>query len=551
MNNLGVFSSTLQSNVIRLITTSALSLCAIAGFAVPLQAATPDSPEVIEMVRKGVAFLQSEKPSTSFGIASLRALAMVKGNGAVDHPGVTRAVSLCREAIRNIEAKKRDEKIVYELSVAIIFLCELDAGEFKSEITDMMKTLMSWQKESGGWGYLEGPHRDTSDISQTQYVVLAMWTADRTGAYKLDIEAAEKVVNYLIRTQDPSGGWGYQGIDPGGYNRVAQKGVQNSLTAAGTGSVYIGADLLRLSKGSQMSRRAQANVPTALKVVTSGGESRVGPLSNEVDRGRLNRAMADGASWLARNYTITPQEWPSYYMYAYERFQSFRELAENVDEKEPGWYNDGVAYLKRTQNKDGRWEFDYTYDTSFVILFLTRGTKKSIQKAEGYGGLLKGGRGLPSDTTNVLVGEDGTIVKTPFQGQAETLLAMLEAQAGEDFDATNQEFEITLSEDPIKREAELARLRRLLAAEEFNIRYAAVKVLAGTNDLDNVPALIFALDDPDRRVVIRARDALRALSRKFAGFGLSDNPTEAEKITAVERWKEWYRLIRPSAQFLK
>ena len=137
-------------------------------------------------------------------------------------------------------------------------------------------------------------------------------------------------------------------------------------------------------------------------------------------------------------------------------------------------------------------------------------------------------------------GLDATL-DTELDGLTNTLI---------DFDA-DQEFTIELSSDPAKRADQMQRLRRLLAAEEFNIRYAAVKAIAGTNELDNVPSLIFALDDPDRRVVVEARDALRGLSRKFEGYGLSDDPTDAEKVTAVQRWKEWYRLIRPSARFLK
>ncbi|MCA9212137.1 MAG: hypothetical protein KDB27_03655 [Planctomycetales bacterium] len=513
---------------------------------------TPESPMVKQMVAKGVDYIKSTPAHPNFGVASLRALALIKGNCPLDHPHIQHAVKLCRESVSKLNGGLK-EKAVYEVSVATIFLCELDAEEFKPEITAFMETLMSWQKKEGGWGYLEGSNKDTGDISQTQYVVLAMWTADRTGVFKLKVDAAERVANYLMRVQDPTGGWGYQGVDPGSFTRVDQVGMQHSLSAAGAGTVYICADLLRLSRGSQMTRRRQANVPTSLRVVTSGNtQAPLGPLTNKVDRSRLDNCLSDGTRWLGgSNYTISPQDWPSYYMYAFERFQSFRELAENIDEESPKWYNDGVEFLRENQEENGRWSFDIDYDTSLAILFLTRGTKKSIQKAEGYGGRLRGGRGLPSDTTNVMIGEDGTVIKSPFKGQAENLLAMLEAQSLEDFDATEQEFEIALSSDALEREEQLQRLRRLLAAEEFNIRYTAVKVLAGTNDLDNVPALIFALDDPDRRVVVRARDALRGLSRKFEGFGLSDNPTDAEKVTAVQRWKEWYRLIRPSARFLK
>jgi hypothetical protein len=79
---------------------------------------------------------------------------------------------------------------------------------------------------------------------------------------------------------------------------------------------------------------------------------------------------------------------------------------------------------------------------------------------------------------------------------------------------------------------------------------AALRALHNTRDLDNVPVFIFALGDPDPRVVRRARDALRVLSRKIDGFGLADEPTEGAKLDASQRWKQWFLSIRPDAQFL-
>jgi HEAT repeat protein len=109
---------------------------------------------------------------------------------------------------------------------------------------------------------------------------------------------------------------------------------------------------------------------------------------------------------------------------------------------------------------------------------------------------------------------------------------------------------VTLSDDPQQRERELERLRRLVSDEDFTVRLAALKALHNTRELDNVPVFIFALGDPDPRVVRQARDSLRLLSRKINGFGLSDEPTDGAKLEAMERWKQWYLSIRPDAQFL-
>jgi hypothetical protein len=262
--------------------------------------------------------------------------------------------------------------------------------------------------------------------------------------------------------------------------------------------------------------------------------------------------MRGGDQWFASNYQIDAEPWTYYYLYAFERYQSFRELVTGDEDAEPKWYNDGVEFLKARQSAAGTWDIDGgpVVDTCFAILFLTRGTKKSIQKAEAYNGRLRGGRGLPTNTADVAIGADGQIVKTPFQGKAESLLAILEAGGNDELDLTSQEIAIQLSRDPSERERQLIRLRRLVAADDYAVRIAAVKALHSTRDLDNVPSLIFALGDPDPRVVRKARDSLRLLSRKITGFGLSDQPSEGAKLDAISRWKDWYLTIRPDAQFL-
>ena len=82
------------------------------------------------------------------------------------------------------------------------------------------------------------------------------------------------------------------------------------------------------------------------------------------------------------------------------------------------------------------------------------------------------------------------------------------------------------------------------------VRSAALKALVSTRELDNVPTLIFALGDPDSRIVVLANRGLRGLSRRLDGFDMPEEPTEAVKREAIDRWKQWYLMIRPDAQFL-
>lgn len=513
---------------------------------------SPDHPEVKKMLNRALDYIESSSPHPRLGGKALEAMTLIKGGRSAESEKVKLAIKVCKEAAERLESMHTGDS-VYDLGMAIIFLCELDPDEFRSEITSLMTLLNKWQREEkrGGWGYLDGANLKTGDTSMTQYAVLATWTADRTNAFPIQPTAGTNVLNWLLRTQDPSGGWGYQGVDPGpGGGRVKQIGVQESLSAAGLGSVYVMSDALRLTSGMRKSN-SNNGLPSAVRIVREEGKKpSAGPLTEDVDRSRLVEAMERGNRYFSEPKFQGVQDWVYYYMYALERYQSFRELATGQDEKSPDWYNRGVQYLKSTQDESGAWREDDTADTSFGALFLMRGTKKSIQKAAGFDGRLLGGRGLPEDATKVTVGEDGRLVKTPFRGKAESLLAILEAAGDDDFEALDKDFEIVLSDDPRERALELERLRRLVAAEEFGVRLAALKALQNTRNLDNVPVFIYALGDPDPRVVVVARDALRLLSRKINGFGLSDEPSEAAKIDAIARWKEWFLALRPDAQFI-
>ena len=64
------------------------------------------------------------------------------------------------------------------------------------------------------------------------------------------------------------------------------------------------------------------------------------------------------------------------------------------------------------------------------------------------------------------------------------------------------------------------RLQQIVKSGDAAGRILAVRALAKMRNLDYAPSLIYALTDPDRRVVREARDGLRYLSRRFQGFGL-------------------------------
>jgi hypothetical protein len=512
-----------------------------------LHAFTPDSPEVKKLIANGLAFLDKAPPHGGLGGICLVGLCYFKDSGDPEHARVKAAVNACAGIGRQ---KGEDVRVdLYSTGIAIIILCEVDAEKHRSVIQVLVDSLVHRQKKAGGWGYPDGAHAATGDTSMSQSAVLGLWTAMRDGI-KVPREVCEDVCNWLIRTQDPSGGWGYQGNDPGTYQRVAQSPVRLALCGAGLGSTYICSDLLGFS--SPVEELEIEGLPPAFTRVIEKPKDKDGPAKG-VSVEMFRRAIADGNRWFARNFALKAEEpWVYYAMYAYERAVSFRELAEGR-ELPGGWYDAGVRFLTKEQQKDGSWvsTAGAVPDTAFALLFLMRGTKKTIEKtvAKIREGTLVGGRGLPTKATSLQL-RNGQIVATPLATTIDEMLAILEDPDHADFEyavETTTELKLDAS-DPAKRAEQMARLKRLAGSEYAEVRKLVVDALAASGSMDAVPLLIDAIEDEDLRVVIAARDGLRRLSRKFSGFGPPDSATREEQAVAAQKWRQWYRSLVPEEE---
>jgi len=243
------------------------------------------------------------------------------------------------------------------------------------------------------------------------------------------------------------------------------------------------------------------------------------------------------------NYVVDVGSYVFYYLYATERYQSFYELLEGVNEEEPAWYNDGFEYLRDYHLPDGGWGrgCGRSVDTAFAVLFLLRSTQKSIQSTLGEGTLV-GGRGIPANVARAKM-RGNRIVVDQVQTRVEEMLSMID-------DADQGRLD-ELARDPTSLVVDQVdatsarRLQQLVRGGEPAVRLLAVRALGRTGNLDYVPTLIYALTDPDRDVVLEARDALEFVSRRFEGFGPPDGFTDKQRFDAVEAWKNWYRSLRP------
>jgi hypothetical protein len=510
-------------------------------------ALTPDSPEVQRAIGRGIKFLESDAAQDNrVGAQALVGLVMLKHGDKPDHPRITEAVKLIQAAVGQHDPAQVSLDI-YSTGLAIIFLVQLDPSKYQPEIDCLLKFLRLRQKPHGGWGY---PEKETGDTSMTQYGVLSSWEAAQAG-YPPPMKSIEGVTTWLLRTQDPSGAFGYQGVLGDGHTLVKQSEVKHSMAAAGLGSLYICANLLGIT---QKVEKRDDDLPPALKEVKpkdGDDKDKDKQPKTRVDAKRVHEAQVRGTRWMRANYKINVDGFTHYYLYALERYMSFLELLDQKAEKEPKWYSDGARYLIKSQADDGSWKSQsgVVPDTAFAVLFLLRSTKKSIEKAYSYGdGTLVGGRGLPKDTARVEV-RGGQVVAKPLLGPAESLLKALDGADDKDYD---QALDLLAELPAADLESLVAKhgetLRRLVGNKSPEARLAAVRALGKATDLDNVPAFIYALSDPDPEVVRAAHEALLRVGRSPTLIRLPESFSDEDRRLAIEKWKAWYRAIRPAAE---
>ncbi|GIW92112.1 MAG: hypothetical protein KatS3mg110_0153 [Pirellulaceae bacterium] len=514
----------------------------------PLLAIRPDDPKVTAMLEKAVAFLegngQNDPNVARLGGRCLTAMAIYKFRKNPQHPVVQNAVAMCRAVAANPN-QNFERDFNYSLGIAIIFLCELDPVTYKREIEILVDLMARRQRPDGAWSYF--PDYPTGDTSQTQYGALSMWLARMRGV-QVPFGSVAAYANWLIRIQDSNGMFPYQGTDPGHYNRVtqpnrvAQPDAAYRMMPAALGALYIAGDILGLTLADS------GNQAPVFRKASEIDER--GPNRSSVDVNLWRRAIRDGNSFYDRNFRIDVEggmySYQYYYLYSVERYFSLREKFENREDPEPRWYTAGVEFLSRHQAGDGSWS-DNTgpgIATGFACLFLMRSTKKIILSE----GALVGGRYLPEDLSKIRL-EDGKVVGTQDATDFDTLMDLV--KSGEAVDVRNlvaQIDHIQLRADrPVDR-SRLEALKKVVSNGNYLARLAAVRSLANTRDLEQAPVLIYALSDPDWRVAREARDGLRLLTGRIAGFGMPDRPTRLQQRQEQLAWRDYIKSIRPDLE---
>ncbi|WP_417749396.1 HEAT repeat domain-containing protein [Rosistilla oblonga] len=526
---------------------------------------SPEHPEVMQMVDRGVAYLRTASTEHSHhpvGTKLLMAYSIFKVEHDHTDPIVKAGVA---EALKYIDAQVNsrtvDHYFTYAGSLAMLLLLDVDHVKHEAAIKRMARRFLAQQKPHGGFGY---PNEKEGDNSQNQYAVLGMWSLQKAG-FEVPPRVMEGVALYLMQVQDPTGMWGYRGILPSGGGLVKQTRTQMSLTSAASGSLLIAGDFFGFYKDRARRKKKSSDdgLPDAVSIHQPESEKTAAKAS------RLNAAMINTSVGRAvqlynkvpfqfSNFPKRPHPYYYYAAYAHERFMSFLENSVGEYENEPVWYNQGVEDLKRLQDSNGGWGGDKTKaaghqimlttheNTAFAVLFLIRSTRRAI--GELSSGTMQGGYGLPKSTKGMQT-KGGQLIDAPKAGSVGGMLDLLE-KGGDDVDDKAIYDSLILSKDPQERADQLKRLKRMVKGGPYKTRRAAARMLGQSSDMDIVPTLIFALTDPDKTVQREARNGLRFVSRRFEGFGLPDDPTPKQVEAAVKAWKEWYLLSNPSYIFL-
>lgn len=550
----------------------------------------PDHDDVIAIIKKSMAFLEKEPPQGDLGQLSLAALAIVQAQKRYyqevnkDHPVIRKATEALLKELKQTESTHlHDLNEVYIPAMATILLSEVDKVKYRQEVTALVDGIQKRVLPHGGINYMN-QDKDVGDTSQLQYAALALYVAHVNG-FTVDPEIVKKMLAWLVASQQSSGQYYYKLKQQGnGWTPLSESGDSRpSIHAGGLGTVYLLADMLQLfprkkSMANVASKEQFLDLPKTVMVYippVDGGEDKFnteGPVV-KFETGKLMSCVGSGNKAFESMYTIDTPEWNYYYLYALERYAWFREQAEGdiTGGKIAGWYDQGVEYLKKVQETDGSFlRGDFTSEpaavcTSFAILFLVRSSEViSLPNAESEA---IGGLGFEDGILDV---RGGNIIGGSPEKDINSLMKLLQEDATpEQLEAISQSMKAAIEEFnkmPDKSRGEIKTFLRTMIMADNDVRVRiAVRFLAAEQDMDNVPALIYALGDPNFEICLEAHDGLRLISRRIDSMDLSpqtrrksEDPysvTEAdipsmrsEYDDLKKKWSEWYLKIRPNAE---
>lgn len=551
--------------------------CIVMLFALPRPVAAADRPPEFEAaIQKGAAYLAGAPGISGGSETGLVAYTLIAAGHQATSPTVKGLLdTLVTRA--PAEGYKPGSHHIYEAGVEAMAFAAADREKYKPQIQVIANYLIKEQRAHGGWDY---PAQDNGgDTSISQYALLGLWAAARAGI-EVPIKTWDMAATWHLRTQLNDGGFTY-------HPMTSNKNPFHSMNVAGIGSLCItrifltGQQNLDLDAGEAEPAEKKKNEKAfgILEKSVTADEGK--PLTDQpvvekvykptVTKKSLDGAIGRGTGWLGKNFNVdNPTGWKFYFLYGMERAAALAGV-DKFGGKD--WYREGGRVILKEQAANGGWSDigGPIPTTCFSILFLCRATEKIVpvtpkatpRNVPTFGtGVLAGGRGLPTDLSNVDT-TGGQIKAKKVDTPLDQLLADLESakatQSVEAVQATLVEAVQIGDREQLIKQKDL--LLKLVRDNRVEVRRTAYWALGRCNDLRVAPTLIKGLSDADEDVTVEARNSLCILSRRPRGFGfpedaiakLPDQTTDLEKDVVaerwrkeeIERWREWYQRVRP------
>jgi hypothetical protein len=534
----------------------------------------PEDPRVKAICDRAVEYLRG----TNSGIAAktVGALAVVEygkrydGVVPTDDPYVVSAVNELVAMVDGGSTQIFDNKETYFPALALILLAEFDAKKYESQCVKVLEALIDRQLDNGAFTYRDD---NTGDTSQSQFGALAFYVA-RQHRLPLDPKDAERLLRFYVDYQSASGTWAYKASAGGGNVQG-----RNSIHSASLSSVYLLADLLRLSKRVKNMAKTSANnalgLPRNVTVYIppkDNEEARIqeawgdgeGPVV-QFKRGKLASCKSAGNQWYAARFEFPTDQWNSYFLYALERYCYFKEQAEGgLGSTFKTWYDDGIDYILEYQHDNGALDskirartMPLEASTGLYVLFMVRASE--IISLPPVDSELNGFDEIPDGP--IMQKKDGTLVSSQAEQSLQELIANLSDESLNERQLQQMTEAMKRSIREFKQSGEKSRgevtafLKTMISEKNYYRRLIAIRFLAGQQELDNVPALLYAMGDPDPTIAVQAHNGLRLISRKFDTFVYEDKGNKGDNLLELARlkqqWTKWYLEIRPGAELLE
>lgn len=334
--------------------------------------------EILQARQRGVEFLKSKQTKDGnweftgheVGITALCTIALIENGVPLTDPVV-------QKGYQYIQKNYRGQKNTYDLALSVVLLSRLGDRRDRPLIRTLAARLVAGQLESGGWTYtcptvepevlddptrLPKPKEGFGDNSCTQFAVLGLWVASRTGV-RID-RTLENVAKRFTSTQTEDGGWGYTFEVPpaaGGETKSAAKAPSGpSMTGAGLFCLAVA----QATEIRDAMKKAKASGATATSSSASGQSLR----ENRVFEKGLKRT----GEFVA---TIGPGT-ARYFLWSVERVGVLLGLEQMGS---TDWFKKGTESLLKEQKENGGWpsawvdtDKDGLSDTSFALLFLRK-----------------------------------------------------------------------------------------------------------------------------------------------------------------------------------